>query len=208
PPVHAWSTFRVYKIDEKINGRPDVPFLESVFQKLLLNFTWWVNRKDKNGNNVSGGGFLGLDNIGAFDRNMVFKNGDHLEQADGTSWMAMFALNMMRISMELSLHNPVYEDMAIKFFEHYLYLAEAMEDVGGAKGGLWNEAGRCSYDGLHLTAGASISLEFRSTVGLTPILAVELIDPGQLEKLPSFPQRMGWILENKPRLPTLVSHWA
>lgn len=207
PPVHAWSTFRVYKIDEKFNGKPDIPFLESVFQKLLLNFTWWVNRKDKNGNNVFGGGFLGLDNIGAFDRNMQFKNGDHLEQADGTSWMAMFALNMMRISMELALYNPVYEDMAIKFFEHYLYIAKAMENIGGKKGGLWNEEDGFFYDVLQLNDGDSVSLKLRSIVGLIPMFAVEIIDHETLEKLPNFRTRMDWILKNKPELANLVSHW-
>ena len=207
PPVHAWSTFRVYKIDEKINGKPDVPFLESVFQKLLLNFTWWVNRKDKKGNNIFGGGFLGLDNIGAFDRNMQFKNGDHLEQADGTSWMAMFALNMMRISMELALYNPVYEDMAIKFFEHYLYIAEAMENIGEAKGGLWNEEDGFFYDVLQLNDGDSISLKLRSIVGLIPMFAVEIIEHDTLEKLPNFTKRMDWILKNKPELANLVSNW-
>ena len=207
PPVHAWSTFRVYKIDEKYNGKPDIQFLESVFQKLLLNFTWWVNRKDKNGNNVFGGGFLGLDNIGAFDRNMQFKNGDHLEQADGTSWMAMFALNMMRISMELALYNPVYEDMAIKFFEHYLYIAKAMENIGGKKGGLWNEEDGFFYDVLQLNDGDSVSLKLRSIVGLIPMFAVEIIDHETLEKLPNFRTRMDWILKNKPELANLVSHW-
>lgn len=207
PPVHAWSTFRVFKIDEKMNGKPDIPFLESVFQKMLLNFTWWVNRKDKNGNNVFGGGFLGLDNIGAFDRNMQFKNGDHLEQADGTSWMAMFALNMMRISMELALYNPVYEDMAIKFFEHYLYIAEAMENIGGAKGGLWNDEDGFFYDVLQLNDGDSISLKLRSIVGLIPMFAVEIIEHETLEKLPNFTKRMDWILKNKPELANLVSHW-
>lgn len=207
PPVHAWSTFRVYKIDEKFNGKPDIQFLESVFQKLLLNFTWWVNRKDKNGNNVFGGGFLGLDNIGAFDRNMQFKNGDHLEQADGTSWMAMFALNMMRISMELALYNPVYEDMAIKFFEHYLYIAKAMENIGGKKGGLWNEEDGFFYDVLQLNDGDSVSLKLRSIVGLIPMFAVEIIDHETLEKLPNFRTRMDWILKNKPELANLVSHW-
>lgn len=207
PPVHAWSTFRVYKIDEKINGKPDVPFLESVFQKLLLNFTWWVNRKDKNGKNVFGGGFLGLDNIGAFDRNMQFKNGAHLEQADGTSWMAMFALNMMRISMELALYNPVYEDMAIKFFEHYLYIAEAMENLGTGKNGLWNEEDGFFYDLLQLNNGDSVSLKLRSIVGLIPMFAVEIIEHDILEKLPDFTARMEWILKNKPELANLVSHW-
>ncbi len=207
PPVHAWSTFRVFKIDEKINGKPDIPFLESVFQKLLLNFTWWVNRKDKNGNNVFGGGFLGLDNIGAFDRNMQFKNGDYLEQADGTSWMAMFALNMMRIAMELALYNPVYEDMAIKFFEHYLYIAEAMENIGETKNGLWNEEDGFFYDLLQLNNGDSVPLKLRSIVGLIPMFAVEIIEHETLEKLPNFTKRMEWILKNKPELANLVSHW-
>ena len=207
PPVHAWSTFRVYKIDESINGKADVPFLESVFQKLLLNFTWWVNRKDKHGKNVFGGGFLGLDNIGAFDRNMEFKNGDHLEQADGTSWMAMFALNMMRISMELALYNPIYEDMAIKFFEHYLYIAEAMENIGGTQNGLWNEEDGFFYDLLQLNNGDSKSLKLRSIVGLIPLFAVEIVEHDLLEKLPNFQARMEWILKNKPQLAGLVSHW-
>lgn len=207
PPVHAWSTFRVFKIDQMINGKPDVPFLESVFQKLLLNFTWWVNRKDKNGNNVFGGGFLGLDNIGAFDRNMEFKNGDHLEQADGTSWMAMFALNMMRISMELAQYNPIYEDMAIKFFEHYLYIAEAMENIGETKNGLWNDEDGFFYDLLQLNNGDSVPLKLRSIVGLIPLFAVEIVEHSMLLKLPNFLDRMQWILKNKPHLADLVSHW-
>lgn len=206
PPVHAWSTFRVFKIDEKINGKPDIPFLESVFQKLLLNFTWWVNRKDKNDNNIFGGGFLGLDNIGAFDRNMQFKNGEHLEQADGTSWMAMFALNMMRISMELALHNPVYEDMAIKFFEHYLYIAQAMDTIG-EKDGLWNDEDGFFYDVLQLNDGDSKALKLRSIIGLIPMFAVEIVEHDILEKLPGFRTRMDWILKNKPELAKLVSHW-
>ena len=207
PPVHAWSTFRVFKIDQMINGKPDVPFLESVFQKLLLNFTWWVNRKDKKGNNVFGGGFLGLDNIGAFDRNMEFKNGDHLEQADGTSWMAMFALNMMRISMELAQYNPIYEDMAIKFFEHYLYIAEAMENIGETKNGLWNDEDGFFYDLLQLNNGDSVPLKLRSIVGLIPLFAVEIVEHSMLLKLPNFLDRMQWILKNKPNLADLVSHW-
>ncbi|MDO5616643.1 MAG: glucosidase, partial [Cruoricaptor ignavus] len=206
PPVHAWSTFRVFKIDEKINGKPDLVFLESVFQKLLLNFTWWVNRKDTNGNNIFGGGFLGLDNIGAFDRNTEFQNGEHLEQADGTSWMAMFALNMMRISMELALYNPVYEDMAIKFFEHYLYIAEAMENIGD-NGGLWDEEDGFFYDVLQRENGESTPLKLRSIVGLIPMFAVEVIEHQLLEKLPNFKARMYWILKNKPELAKLVSHW-
>lgn len=206
PPVHAWSTFRIFKIDEKINGTPDIRFLEAVFQKLLLNFTWWVNRKDPNDNNIFGGGFLGLDNIGAFDRNMQFQNGQYLEQADGTSWMAMFALNMMRISMELALHNPVYEDMAIKFFEHYLYIAQAMETIG-EKDGLWNEKDGFFYDVLQDQYGDSVNLKLRSIVGLIPMFAVEVIEHETLERLPNFKTRMEWVLKNKPELANLVSHW-
>ncbi|SMO49567.1 Glycosyl hydrolase family 63 C-terminal domain-containing protein [Chryseobacterium rhizoplanae] len=207
PPVHAWSCFRVFKIDEKNNGKPDLLFLEKVFQKLLLNFTWWVNRKDKNGKNIFGGGFLGLDNIGAFDRNMVLKDGQHLEQADGTSWMAMYALNMMRIAMELAQYYQVYEDMAIKFFEHYLYIAEAMENLGEGTKGLWNEEDGFFYDVLQLGNGDSVSLRLRSIVGLIPMFAVEIVDHRLLEKMPNFRSRMEWILKNKPELTKLVSHW-
>ena len=207
PPVHAWSCFRVFKIDEKNTGKPDIEFLEKVYQKLLLNFTWWVNRKDKTGKNIFGGGFLGLDNIGAFDRNMEFNDGEHLEQADGTSWMAMYALNMMRIAMELSQYNMVYEDMAIKFFEHYLYIAEAMDYLGEDKQGLWNEEDGFFYDVLQLSNGESVSLRLRSIVGLIPLFAVEIIDHEMLEKLPKFKERMEWILRNKKELANLVSHW-
>lgn len=207
PPVHAWSCFRVFKIDEKTNGKPDLLFLEKVFQKLLLNFTWWVNRKDKNGKNIFGGGFLGLDNIGAFDRNMELKDGQHLEQADGTSWMAMYALNMMRMAMELAQYYQVYEDMAIKFFEHYLYIAEAMENMGDGKEGLWNEEDGFFYDVLQLGNGESATLRLRSIVGLIPLFAVEVIDHHLLDKMPNFTTRMEWILKNKPELTKLVSHW-
>lgn len=207
PPVHAWATFRVFKIDEKHNGKPDLFFLESVFQKLLLNFTWWVNRKDLNGNNIFGGGFLGLDNIGAFDRNMKLTEGEYLEQADGTSWMAMYALNMMRIAMELAIYNPVYEDMAIKFFEHYLYIAEAMENIGNETNGLWNKDDGFFYDLLQLPDGFSVNLKLQSIVGLILMFAVEVIEHSLLEKLPNFRKRMDWVLHNKKDLTQLVSKW-
>ena len=207
PPVHAWSCFRVYKIDEFINGKPDILFLEKVFQKLSLNFTWWVNRKDKKGNNLFGGGFLGLDNIGAFDRNMEMPDGEHLEQADGTSWMAMYALNMMRMAMELAQYYQVYEDMAIKFFEHYLYIAEAMENLSNDKNGLWNDEDGFFYDLLQQSNGESIPLKLRSYVGIIPLFAVEVIDHELLEKMPKFQERMEWILKNKKDLANLVSHW-
>lgn len=207
PPVHAWAAFRVFKIDEKRHGQPDLEFLESVFQKLLLNFTWWVNIKDTNGNNIFGGGFLGLDNIGAFDRNTVFKDGEVLEQADGTSWMAMFALNMMRIALELALYNPVYEEMATKFFEHFLYIADSINNIGEGEDGLWDEADGFYYDTLKLKNGENISLKLRSIVGLIPLFAVEVIDHEFLEKLPNFHRRMQWLLENKPDQASQVSHF-
>lgn len=205
PPVHAWAAFRVFKIDEKKNGKPDLEFLESVFQKLLLNFTWWVNRKDNNGNNIFGGGFLGLDNIGAFDRNTVFKNGEQLEQADGTSWMAMFSLNMLRIALELAIYNPVYEDMATKFFEHFLYIANALNNIGDSNEGLWDDEDGFFYDALRMNNGTSVRLKLRSIVGLIPIFAVEVFKHDFLEKLPNFERRMKWLLQNKPELVSLVS---
>ncbi|MEL7086114.1 MAG: glucosidase, partial [Cyanobacteria bacterium J06597_1] len=154
PPVHAWATWRVYKIEQKRRGQGDLQFLERVFQKLLLNFTWWVNRKDAEGNNVFEGGFLGLDNIGVFDRSAPLPTGGHMEQADGTSWMAMYSLNMLTIALELAQHNPVYEDMATKFFEHFLYIADAMNHVGDTNTGdtktqLWDEEDGFFYDVLH-----------------------------------------------------------
>ena len=159
PPVHAWAAWRVYKIDQKRSGKGDRTFLERVFHKLLLNFTWWVNRKDAEGNNVFEGGFLGLDNIGLFDRNKKQTDG-HVEQSDGTSWMAMYTLNMLAIAMELAGEDPSYEDIASKFWEHFLYIANAMSDRGGALG-LWDETDGFFYDVLHMTSGARIPLKVR-----------------------------------------------
>lgn len=207
PPVHAWAVFKVFKIDEYLNEKPDLQFLESAFQKLLMNFTWWVNKKDSNGNNIFEGGFLGLDNIGVFDRNCVLPNGERLEQADGTSWMAMFALNMMRIALELALYNNVYEEMAMKFFEHFLAIAHSLDNMGDENFGLWDDEDEFFYDAISSSDGSHMYLKLRTIVGLIPMFAVEVIDDEVIEKLPNFKKRMHWVLENKPELAALVSHW-
>ncbi|MEO0942459.1 MAG: glucosidase [Cyanobacteria bacterium J06642_12] len=206
PPVHAWATWRVYKIEQKRRGKGDLQFLERVFQKLLLNFTWWVNRKDAEGNNVFEGGFLGLDNIGVFDRSAPLPTGGHIEQADGTSWMAMYSLNMLTIALELAQHNPVYEDMATKFFEHFLYIADAMNYMGDTKNQgddktqLWDEEDGFFYDVLHLPNGERIRLKVRSMVGLIPLFAVTTLEPDLLKKLPRFKERMEWFIEHRSAL--------
>jgi len=207
PPVHAWSSFRVFKIDEKSNGKPDIPFLESIFHKLLLNFTWWVNRKDTGGNNIFEGGFLGLDNIGVFDRSSPLPTGGYIEQADGTSWMAMYSLNLMRIALELSRYNPVYQDMATKFFEHFLYIAEAMSNMGSNGGGLWDEQDQFFYDVLKQPNGKCTPLKVRSMVGLIPLFAVEVLDAELLNSVPEFKKRLEWFLLHRPELSSLVSRW-
>jgi len=209
PPVHAWATWRVFQIDRKLNdGKGDIVFLERVFQKLLLNFTWWVNRKDAHGMNIFQGGFLGLDNIGVFDRSAKLPTGGHIAQADGTSWMAMYSLNMMRISLELALHNPtVYQDMATKFFEHFLYIAGATANIGGEGINLWDQQDEFFYDVLHLPNDAKIPLKVRSMVGLIPLFAVETLEPELLEKVPEFKQRLEWFLNYRPDLASLVSRW-
>jgi hypothetical protein len=212
PPVHAWATWRVFQIDRKKTGKPDLEFLERVFHKLMLNFTWWVNRKDAEGRNVFQGGFLGLDNIGVFDRSAQLPTGGHIDQADGTSWMAMYALNLMRIALELAQHNHVYEDVATKFFEHFLHIAEAMAHIGGENGsagvGLWDDEDKFFYDVLHLPDGAMTPLKVRSMVGLVPLFAVETLEPELLEKVPDFKRRLEWFLAYRPDLASLVSHWS
>ena len=207
PPVHAWAVFRVFKIDEYLNEKPDLQFLESAFQKLLMNFTWWVNKKDNNGNNIFEGGFLGLDNIGVFDRNTPLPDGEHLEQSDGTSWMAMFALNMMRIALELALYNKVYEEMAIKFFEHFLAIANSLANMGDECFSLWDDEDEFFYDALSFGEKEHMYLRIRTIVGLIPMFAVEVIDDEMIENLPNFKKRMQWVLDNKPELAALVSHW-
>jgi len=208
PPVHAWATWRVYQIDRnRRGGRGDLEFLERVFHKLMLNFTWWVNRKDAEGRNVFQGGFLGLDNIGVFDRSAQLPTGGHIDQADGTSWMAMYALNLMRIALELAQHNRVYEDIATKFFEHFLHIAEAMNNLGEAGIGLWDDTDKFFYDVLHLPHGEKVPLKIRSMVGLIPLYAVETLEPELLESVPEFARRLEWFLSYRPDLANLVSHW-
>jgi hypothetical protein len=204
PPVHAWAAWRVYKIDQKRRGAGDVRFLERVFHKLLLNFTWWVNRKDAEGMNIFQGGFLGLDNIGVFDRSAPLPTGGHLEQSDGTSWMAMYSLNMLAIAMELAKHNPAYEDVASKFWEHFLHIAHAMSGGGHAHGGrshdLWSDEDGFFYDVLHLPDDARTPLKIRSLVGLIPLLAVQTLEPEVLLRHEGFRRRLEWFIDNRPDL--------
>ncbi|HXP87040.1 MAG TPA: hypothetical protein VN841_20080 [Bryobacteraceae bacterium] len=199
PPVHAWACWRVFQIDRKLQGRADYAFLESIFHKLLLNFTWWVNRKDSTGSNIFEGGFLGLDNIGLFDRSKPLPMGGYLEQSDGTSWMAMYCLNMLKISIELaSKVDPIYEDVASKFMEHFLYIAAAMNGLGD--GGLWDEADGFFYDRIRLRDGSAVPMRVRSMVGLIPLFAVDTLEPQAIDRLPGFRRRMEWFLRNRPDL--------
>ena len=197
PPVHAWAALRVYQIEEKRRGVGDRKFLARIFQKLLLNFTWWVNRKDAEGMNVFQGGFLGLDNIGVFDRNDKLPTGGHLAQSDGTSWMAMYALNMMAIALELAEKDETYEDVASKFWEHFLYISNAMNSRGQHNLSLWNEDDGFYYDVLHLHDAGDFPLKVRSMVGLIPLFAVLTIEPEMLDKLPNFKRRLNWFIENR-----------
>ncbi len=207
PPVIAWAAYRVYQIEGKQTGNRDRAFLETIFHKMLIAFTWWVNRKDSQGNNIFQGGFLGLDNIGVFDRNVQFADGSHLEQSDGTSWMGMFSLNLMRIALELARENPVYENIATKFFEHFLGIAAAMNNLGGKGIGLWDEEDEFYYDVLHTPGGRFLPLRVRSVVGLMPLLATETIEPELLDAVPGFKARLEWYLTNRPDLASLVSRW-
>jgi len=199
PPVHAWACWRVYKIASRIQKKADRPFLVRCFHKLLLNFTWWVNRKDPEGKNVFEGGFLGLDNIGVFDRSHPLGPGSYIEQSDGTSWMAMFCLDMLSMAMELAHEDPAYEDVASKFFEHFVHIAAAMNDIGGTGIGLWDDKDGFYYDLLHLGAdGQTISMKVRSLVGLIPLFAAEVFDPEDLARMPAFKKRMDWFLRHHP----------
>ncbi|MEP6698332.1 MAG: glucosidase [Verrucomicrobiota bacterium] len=207
PPVLAWAAWRVYQIERKQTGKGDRAFLETIFHKMLIAFTWWVNRKDRSGKHIFEGGFLGLDNIGVFDRNSSFPDGSYLEQSDGTSWMAMFSLNLMRIAIELAAENHVYENIATKFFEHFLGIAAAMNNLGGKGIGLWNEEDEFYYDVLHTPGGRYLPLKVRSLVGLMPLLAVETIQWQLIDALPGFKARLEWYLKHRPDLASLVSRW-
>ncbi len=195
PPVHAWAAWRVYKIDAKATGVKDYEFLQRIFHKLLMNFTWWVNRKDVEGRNVFAGGFLGLDNIGLFDRSKPLPGGGQLEQADGTSWMAMYALNMLAIALELADHDRTYEDVATKFFEHFLGIAHALNTLG-----LWDETDGFYYDLLLVPGHQPVPLKVRSVVGLVPLFAVETISVSALRRLPDFSSRVRWFVRHRPSL--------
>ncbi|PYL05630.1 MAG: glucosidase, partial [Verrucomicrobia bacterium] len=207
PPVLAWAAWRVFQIERKYAGEGDRAFLETIFHKMLLAFTWWVNRKDSEGHNIFQGGFLGLDNIGVFDRSEMFTDGTHLEQSDATSWMGMFCLNLMRIALELALHNHVYENIATKFFEHLLQIAAAMNKLCGKGIGLWDEEDEFYYDVLHTPGGRFFPLKVRSLVGLMPLLAVDTIQAEVIDSVPYFKRRLEWYLENRPDLASLISRW-
>jgi hypothetical protein len=200
PPVHAWAAWRVYKIEQKRRGVGDRAFLERIFHKLMLNFTWWVNRKDTEGRNVFQGGFLGLDNIGVFDRSAPLPTGGHIEQADGTGWMAMYCLNLLAIAMELANEDPAYEDVASKFWEHFLYIADAINHLGEDSTGMWSEEDGFFYDVLHMSDGRHLPLKLRSMVGLIPLFAVETLEPRIVDKLEGFKRRMRWFIDNRPDL--------
>ncbi|GAB4017497.1 glucosidase [Spirosoma migulaei] len=210
PPVQAWAAWRIYHIEleRKPPGEEDLTFLRGIFHKLMLNFTWWVNRKDEVGNNIFEGGFLGLDNIGVFDRNTQFPDGSHLEQADGTSWMAMYALNMMRIALELARHDSVYDEMATKFFDHFLYIAGAITNMGQTNVGLWDDEDAFFYDQLRLNDGSVQRMRVRTLVGLIPMFAVEVLDDELMRANPAFLKRMIWFQSHRPDLYHQVSRYT
>lgn len=205
PPVHAWAALRVYQIERKHHGFADRKFLARVFQKLMLNFTWWVNRKDAEGMNIFEGGFLGLDNIGIFDRSRPLPTGGKLAQSDGTSWMAMYCLNMLAIALELASEDDTYEDVASKFWEHFLFIADAMNNLGNEGISLWDEEDGFYYDVLHMHGKGNQPLKVRSMVGLIPLFAVGTIEPDVLDRLPNFKRRLHWFIENRGDLTKNVS---
>ena len=204
PPVHAWAAHRVYQIERRMTGKGDFAFLERIFHKLMINFTWWVNRKDMAGNNIFQGGFLGLDNIGAFDRSEQLPGGAYMEQSDGTSWMAAYSLSLLMIALDLAIQDPVYEDTAIKFWEHFLVIVGAMNRTVDGEG-IWDERDGFYYDVLHISDGEHFPLRIRSIVGLVPLFAVQTLEPGLLERVPNFAHRIQWYLDNRPELTSQIA---
>jgi Mannosylglycerate hydrolase MGH1-like glycoside hydrolase domain len=200
PPVHAWAALRVYQIEQKMYGRADRVFLERVFHKLLLNFTWWVNRKDARGRNIFEGGFLGLDNIGVFDRSAGLPLGGYLEQADGTSWMAMYCLSLLGIALELAKEDAVYEDIATKFFEHFVYIGAAINNIGGHEGGLWDDTEGYYFDALTFPDGRCIRVTAYTIAGLIPLFAVGIADRDSLDRYRDFGARFRWFARHRPEL--------
>ncbi|HXZ08675.1 MAG TPA: glucosidase, partial [Paraburkholderia sp.] len=207
PPVHAWAAWRVYEIDRAIMGKADREFLELVFHKLLLNFSWWVNRKDADGHNIFQGGFLGLDNVGIFDRSAPLPTGGRVDQADGTAWMAAYALDLMRMALELAYANHVFVDIGVKFFEHFLYIAEAVSCEDNCDTGLWDSQDEFFYDKLRLPDGTNVPMRIRSIVGLIPLFAVHVLEQRLHGDLPGLRHRLVWFLEHRPDLARLVSRW-
>ena len=206
PPVHAWAAMRVYQIEQKFYGRTDRDFLERVFQKLLINFTWWVNRKDAEGKNIFEGGFLGLDNISVFDRTSGLPSGGHLEQADGTSWMAMYCLNLLALALELAKTDPVYEDLATKFFEHFVYIGAAINRIGERTGGLWNQEDGYYYDVLRLSDGRCYPIRAQTISGLVPVFAVAVADTEAVASFRDFVTRLRWFVDYRPELLQGLGH--
>jgi hypothetical protein len=203
PPLHAWAAWRVFEADRRINGTPDYAFLRRIFRKLSMNFTWWVNRKDASGRNIFQGGFLGLDNIGLFDRSAPLPTGGTLSQSDGTAWMAMYAIDLLRMAAELALIDHTYDDMATKFFDHFLLIAKAAAESGG----LWDETDAFFYDVLDTADGQAIPIRTRTIVGLIPMFAVAVLSMEDIARLPPFKGRMDWLMRNRPDLAKLVSRW-
>ncbi|SEJ35150.1 MGH1-like glycoside hydrolase domain-containing protein [Paraburkholderia diazotrophica] len=208
PPVHAWATWRVYELDRELTGVGDHAFLEVMFHKLLLNFSWWVNRKDADDRNIFQGGFLGLDNIGIFDRSSPLPTGGRIDQADGTAWMASYALDLMQIGLELAMTNDSYVEIAVKFFEHFLYIAEAVSCNEGCNTGLWDNEDEFFYDVLHLPDGTRVPMRIRSIVGLIPLFAVHVLEERVHGHLPGLRERLAWFLDHRPNLAKLVSRWT
>jgi hypothetical protein len=200
PPVHAWAVLRLYAIEKELRGLGDMDFLEGAFHKLMLNFNWWVNRKDPNNTDIFGGGFLGLDNIGVFDRSAPLPTGGHLEQSDGTAWMAFYAQSMLQIALELALHDPAYQSMANRFFEAFLWIHNAMDQPGDRSGSLWDEEDGFFYDVLSLPVGRAMRLKVRSLVGLLPLAACTVLLPDEVTRLPRFMERVSWLNQHWPEL--------